>query len=204
MPSFYDLDAESRIALTEEAIKSKSTVMFRWENLYSDKAVGWERRAEIAAGMLADCPSVADMGCGRMTLERYLAPATRYLPVDVVRRDDRTVVVDFNRAPPPLLGAHAAACLGLLEYLHDPEGFLGRLHAGYQILVLSYNVLRDPTLRKQRREHAWVNDYTAIDMMALFAANGWEPADSVSLGGQQMLWKLRRLSTKCSIEPEPR
>jgi hypothetical protein len=193
MSSFYDLDIEDRIALTEDAIENKATMMCRWENLYSERASGWDRRAAIAAGLLADCPSVADMGCGHMSLERYLAPTTSYLPVDVVRRDERTIIVDFNHAPPPLLAAHAAACLGLLEYLHDVEGFLGNLHAGYQILVLSYNPVRDHNLLKQRRAHAWVNDHSVDQMEALFEASNWTAAEAVSLDGHQMLWKLRRV-----------
>jgi len=193
MQSFFDLDIEDRIALTEDAIEQKATVMCRWENLYSDRASGWNHRAAIAAGMLMDCQSVADMGCGHMTLERYLAPATRYLPVDVVRRDERTNVVDFNHAPPPLLATHAAACLGLLEYLHDVEGFLGKLHTGYPVVVLSYNLANGHILLKQRRAHAWVNDYSVDQMAALFEATGWEATEALSLDGHQMLWKLKRV-----------
>jgi len=193
MPSFYDLDAKDRIALTEDAIEKRVTLMCRWENLYSERASGWDRRAAIAAGMLTDCPSVADLGCGHMSLERYLAPTARYLPVDVVRRDERTIIVDFNHAPPPLPAAHAAACLGLLEYLHDVAGFLGHLRTGYQILVLSYNPAHDHSLLQQRRAHAWVNDHSIDQIEALFEADGWAAAEAVSLGGHQMLWKLRRV-----------
>jgi hypothetical protein len=191
--SFYDLDMEDRIALTEGAIEKRATLMRRWETLHIERASGWDRRASIAAGMLTDCPSVADMGCGHMTLERYLSPGTRYLPVDVVRRDKRTIVVDFNRVPPPLLEAHTAVCLGLLEYLYDVEGFLDKLRAGYQILVVSYNPAYDHSLLKHRRAHAWVNDYAVGQIEALFDANGWEAAEALCLDGHQMLWKLTRV-----------
>jgi hypothetical protein len=193
MPSFNDLDIEDRIALTEETIRTKATLFSRWENLYSDRASGWNRRAAVAAGMLTDCPSVVDMGCGHMTLEHYLAPGTCYLPVDVVRRDDRTIVVDFNRAPPPSLAAHAAASLGLLEYLHDEGEFLGKLHSSYRILVSSYHPVRDLDLLKQRRAHAWVNDHSFDRMEELFRANGWNPAETRCLDGGQVLWKLKRI-----------
>ena len=73
--------------------------MERRAALETPEAAGWSKRAALAAEFLGFARSVADLGCGTMTLERYLSEGTRYVPVDVCRRDERTIVCDFNVDP---------------------------------------------------------------------------------------------------------
>jgi len=54
-----------------------------------------------------------------MTLEQFLAPGTTYIPVDVVSREGRTVVVDLDQETLPAFDAESAVALGLLEYVYD-------------------------------------------------------------------------------------
>ena len=170
----------------------KQTLMRRWDNLPLETS-DWTVRALKAAAFLTDCEAVVDLGCGTMILERYLLPTTRYLPVDVVaHRDERTMIVDFNREAPPALDSNAAACLGLLEYLFDVKAFLGSLGQCYRILVVSYNPLEAGNSLTDRRSHAWVNDFPRDHLEELYAATGWEIVKTAQIREGEFLWRLER------------
>lgn len=188
---FYDRSEAERIALTLSAIESRRTMTERWQALGEDESAPWNARAAKAAGWLAGAGAVADLGCGTMILERHLAPDQGYVPVDVVARDARTVVCDFNREPLPPLPATAAACLGLLEYLFEPGDFLGRLAGRFGRAVVSYCVTDAPGAPRQRREHAWVNDLDASGLEALLLRAGWTIEERCPVGELQLLWRLR-------------
>jgi len=190
MPSFYDLDERARIALCVEAMGQKNTLMLRWENLEAENTVSWHARSALAAKLLSDCASVADLGCGGMTLETYLLPGTRYLPVDVTRRDERTLIADFNRQPPPSLEAEGVACLGLLEYLYDAESFLRQLRGHYRVAVVSYNPTDSIAPVPIRRSHAWVNDYSQSEFETAVANSGWTIMECHPISEGQLLWRL--------------
>jgi tetratricopeptide (TPR) repeat protein len=188
---FYELSEQARIALTEQAISTKATLASRWAALAPPEADGWSQRAAGAAQLLAPYSSVADIGCGVMTLERHLGEGVRYVPVDVVRRDDRTRVCDLNAQPLPQLDAEAAACLGLLEYLFDPEGFLRNLRGQCRACVVSYNpVDANHAAISQRRAHGWVNDFSASQLEVLFAVAGWKVDSVQKMDDGQSLWRL--------------
>jgi hypothetical protein len=193
MSDFYDLQPAERVALTDEAMREKRTLLRRWSTLERERTDDWSPRAAAAALMLTDCLAVVDFGCGTMNLERHLSPSVRYLPVDVVKRDERTVIVDFNVDPLPVLESDAAACLGLIEYLYDVPGFLRSLALGYKIAVLSYNPDSGPDSWFQRRSDAWVNDYSQADMEAMILESGWRIASHAQIE-RQLLWRIERQS----------
>ncbi|MCB8877569.1 RRP8 family class I SAM-dependent methyltransferase [Acidisoma silvae] len=192
MIPFYELSLEARLALTEAAMAEKRTLTERWLALATEEASHWDARAAMAAALLADAPSVADFGCGTMGLARHLRPDQRYIPLDVTARDHRTLVCDLNAAPPPETGAVAAACLGLLEYIHDPLALLRALHGQYPVLVVSYCVTDAPGALADRRAHAWVNDFSEAEMTAVFRASGWKPDAGRMVGDLQNLWRLTK------------
>lgn len=190
-PAFYDRGEDERIAMTERAMRDGGTVLERWAVLKQPEAEGWNARAAMAAAWIDDQPAVIDIGCGLMTLERHLRPDQAYFPCDVVQRDARTLVRDLNREPPPRVQAPAAACLGVLEYLHDPSAFMRQLAEAYRICVVSYCITDAPTpIGDRRRAHAWVNDYDRRDIEGLFAAAGWLIERAGMVDGLQALWRL--------------
>jgi hypothetical protein len=191
MQKFYDLTEEEREAITMRAMGEKRSVMERWEALGPDEASGWDQRAAAAARLLADQASVADLGCGTMLLEKHLDPAVRYFPIDIVPRDERTIVCDFNREVSPKTDAESAAILGLLEYLHYPEAFLANLIDQYSVAVISYCTTDAPKPLLSRRSHAWVNDYNCKQLEQIFIDAGWEIFHTEMIDVVQQIWKLR-------------
>ncbi|WP_156967606.1 hypothetical protein [Methylosinus sp. PW1] len=202
---FYDRSEAERTAITKEAIDENRTVMERWAALTAAEAEPWSARAAMAAVWLADECSVADLGCATMTLERYLKPKQKYIPVDVVARDHRTVVCDFNLEAPPPTPAIAAACLGLIEYIHTPTNFMALIGAQYQTTVVSYCVTDAPAAPQNRRANAWVNDFDTASIEGIFHKTGWTISQSRWVDDLQRIWLLHRtLATDDTSELEPK
>jgi len=107
-----------------------------WANL----STKWDRRARMAAEWLQAETAVADIGCGLMTLEPYLARGTRYVPMDLVARDSRTLVFDLGKDRIPPVACGAAALLGVLEYIDDVPFVLEQL-TRFPRSLISYNQL---------------------------------------------------------------
>ena len=189
--TFYDMSEDDRIALTMRAIEEQRTVYERWQTLAGPEAEPWNARASLAARLLQGEAAVADLGCGVMTLERFLAPGTEYLPIDIVARDDRTIVCDFNVEPVTIKPHYAAACLGLIEYILKPDEFIGRLSQICKICVVSYCITDAPKPMSSRRAHAWVNDFSQKEFERLFTEHGWQIERSELVDDLQMMWRLR-------------
>jgi hypothetical protein len=130
---------------------------------WSDLDTRWDGRARLAAEWLQAETGVADIGCGLMTLEPFLPAATTYVPMDLVRRDGRTLVVDLARDRIPEVACSAAVMLGVLEYLDD-IGFVLRQLPRFPKAVISYNhyALNDVlwALGLRRRRVDWARRYS--------------------------------------------
>lgn len=194
---FRELSKAERVALATKAITERRSLIERWADLSLPDAMPWQRRASIVGPLLADCDSVADLGCGVMLLRPFLRPGTRYVPVDIVARDEETVVVDLNQQPLPTLDVDGWAVVGLLEYLFDVPALFRALTG---TVVTTYNPvdLND----RPRLENAWVNSYDTAGLESVFAATGWRIVVRETLGTQR-IWKLTRLAQDDSIPSHP-
>lgn len=112
----------------------------------------WKRRIEVMAAHLINPAVVADFGCGMMWLENFLRPGQKYLPIDYLRRDERTLVLDLNRDSLQNVRADAAFLSGVLEYVQDVPAFAGKLAAlPLKQIVLSYCTTdKHPDIEKRR------------------------------------------------------
>jgi hypothetical protein len=163
----------------------------RWRRLGRAEAEGWVERAAFAAEKLGPVQGVADMGCGWMTLERFLAPGTRYVPIDLVARDDRTIVCDFNEELPPDTGMPAVACLGLLGYLHRPDFFMAELSRLHGRAFVTYKATDAPGRPTNRRKAGLVTDLSASEAERMFVAAGWRIEDAFwNVRPAQVMWLL--------------
>lgn len=137
----------------------------------------WAERARLAGEWLPDGAQVGDIGCGDMAVEDLLRGGS-YHPLDLVRRDHRTTVVDLNTAPIPevfLARIDHALLLGVLEYLAKPEDVLRRLSDAGITLVCSYQ-LAEYSSREVRRREGWFHAYDAAGFPTLLRRCGFEIA----------------------------
>lgn len=165
----------------------------RWLNPAQLEAA-WEPRAVAAAALIPAGTRVADIGCGAMALERHLPFGCTYLPVDLVARDERTIVVDLNvdgLTPNALGNADIIVLLGVWEYLYKPSRLFTELAATRRPIVCSYCPL-DLSPRQDRRALGWVNDLTLQQFIDLAAQYGYFPVVNLRFDNLQHLLKFER------------
>ena len=190
---FYALDADVRRAMTRESIETRTPLLIRWGQINRSWENEWGGRAAIAADWLRPSASVADFGCGGMNLERHLQPAQRYVPLDIVARDHRTIVFDLEKNDLAIVDADAYALLGVIEYLFDVPRVLANLHDKFQHGVISYNICSDGAIER-RLEHGWVNHFSLDDLRSLFERARLEIRRERAIDGSQVLFELASLS----------
>jgi Polysaccharide pyruvyl transferase len=156
----------------------------RWSDT-AQLSVDWDQRAKAVAGWIPAGVRLMDIGCGRMALEPLLTNCT-YWPVDIVRRDERTTVVDLNESELPsrlLQQADYATLLGVLEYMKDPAKLLTSLSAARIKLVCSYQ-LADNSSGETRTNNGWFNAFTAMQFSQLIRDCGYEVEQAKRMGEQ--------------------
>jgi hypothetical protein len=186
---FASLPAAERVRLTRQARAADVPLVERWQQLDLAVSEDWLPRARLAANWLAEARSVADLGCGRMLLETCLGRDQNYVPVDFLPRDNRTMVVDFNKFPLPRIAATHFAGLGLLEYLYRLERFLRWLRAGFAGGVVSFSC-RSSAPRQRRLANGWVNHHTEPEIRALLQRSGFTVRDALEFRPAQLLFLL--------------
>ena len=185
--AYKDLDKEQRIHRNVESVRTRTTLIERWVEMGPKASPGLVERAQIAASFIRPGARVADIGCGAMVLEPHLPQGAHYIPIDCVRRDSRTVVVDLNREPMPSLGLDVIVGLGVLEYLDDVPGFLQQVRCE---AIFTYAPL-EKNPRHRRASSGWFNSYTERDMDILFERAGFDIKQKTICPGRHLLWYLQ-------------
>ncbi|MGH9720880.1 MAG: hypothetical protein ACRD8O_11760 [Bryobacteraceae bacterium] len=130
-----------------------------------------------------------DLGCGAMALERFLPTGCTYSPCDLVRRDERTQVCDFNRGQfPDASRATFAAVLGVLEYVHDWQGFLRKLRGLNLPAVITYCPADLSGL--DRAALGWVNHADLKALVDALHEAGFSIRTSQRIDAHQVLLRL--------------
>jgi hypothetical protein len=184
----------------KSVIAARETDVERWRDPKQLEAA-WEARAVVAAQLIPPGMRVADIGCGAMRLEAHLRFGCTYAPSDVVKRDDRTVVIDLNAGaiPDDFLGnADIVSMLGVWEYLYAPERTFAALARSGKPLVTSYCAI-DLAPQFDRRALGWVNDLTREQFVALAQAHGYHLTLQQQIDAAQYLFKFER--TQVAAQP---
>jgi hypothetical protein len=187
---FGDLAVAERVERTQALIERGLSDHARWAAVDSLKPA-WGERAEVVAAVVGAVPTVLDLGCGRMDLERALAPGVRYIPADLVARDDRTHVCDLNRGEWPDVSAATVTLLGVLEYIFDPAALFKGLADRWPRVVLTYSPA-ELAPGQERRGHGWVNALTSAELVALAQAAGLELQLMVPVEPRQRIFEFVR------------
>ncbi|MDR6288534.1 MULTISPECIES: methyltransferase domain-containing protein [Inquilinus] len=168
-----DRDGEERRRATIEAAKRRATLIDRWAQEDLGKLDSWTERARAAVAHARPGMRVLDIGCGSMALEALLPEGCAYLPLDCVRRDERTIVCDINKEPFPAVDADMAFGLGVLEYIYDLPRFLRRLRLAVPRALLTYHP-QDRNIGRDRWKLGWVNSLNSVELAALLRHAGFK------------------------------
>lgn len=185
-------------------IAMERTDMKRWSKPQSFEAE-WNARAKRAADFIPAAASVLDLGCGMMALEKFLPDSCLYIPSDLVRRDERTILSNFNEGNFPDAAAQQAdfiTLLGVLEYVYDASAFLAHLRCWNRPILLSYCATEAIGETAKRRALGWVNDFSLADLSALFLAAGFSIQREESI--DQIQWLFRLVPGVSALHPTKR
>lgn len=149
-----------------------------------------ERRCRFAARFLRSGLRIIDLGCGRMDVERCLAPSV-YVPVDHVERDARTRLIDPDATPLPaawLDGIELATMLGVIEHLSDPAAVMAGLAARRVALLASYRAVDLPSSNEAFPVADRINAFDVAAVEGLARTAGYRQAFRYVFEGQQAVW----------------
>jgi hypothetical protein len=156
-----------------ELFKRRETDIARWSKS-ENFCQNWSRRSPFAAALCADSDCVCDIGCGLQSLRPLLPAHIKYLPADIAKRTEDTVVCDLNQKELPLeylREADTVTLLGVIEYIFDVPWLLQALRQSIKVLIVSYNPA--DMLATGRRENGWVNDFRLDELVLMINAAGY-------------------------------
>jgi hypothetical protein len=129
----------------------------------------WKNRIALMASYIDIPGSVADFGCGMMWLESFLKEDNSYIPIDYIKRDDRTIVLDLNNNSISQINADIAFLSGVLEYVKDPQKFIFELtDIGFKKIIISYCTLEKFGSISARSDINWVSHESIFSLLTMF------------------------------------
>lgn len=147
--------------------------------------VTWTKRAKAAASLVGQCNYVIDVGGGRGHLKEVLKPK-RYVSIDLDKWTEETVVADLNYGCPILEPCDTIFCLGVIEYIENPDQFLTELHKYGDDMVISYRLKSEGGMPRQ-------NEFTFKEFEDTLLWNHWhivEYKELSSLERVYLVWTL--------------
>ena len=108
--------------------------------------------------------SIMDLGAGHQTLRRKIPSSIEYIPCDIYKHVDSTIIVDFNKGEFYNKKVDVVFCSGIFEYIYDLKQFIKNISKNTNILIGSYHFKDDV----ENRSDIWVNSYSMIDFFKIW------------------------------------
>lgn len=175
----------------------------QWIDMERDKTntidfMRWNRRVKMMAAMISDeSQSVADLGCGMMSLKEYLPDSKDYYPVDYCDRGENNLICDFNRREFPDITVDTVFASGILEHVADYAWFIERMcKAASKEIILSYVCTekgKNETVRSRVQNGYridWVNSLSMDVIIKLFKKNHFLLKYRKQINGDQYAMKF--------------
>lgn len=144
----------------------------------------WASRARFAAKHIRH-QWVSDIGCGRQSLSRYLAPRSIYLPSDIKAWDKNVEVCDLNAGLFPersLALCDVAVLLGVVQRIHDLPKLFVELSRRVEHLAVSYHADRTRDAPSD-----WTHSYSSSGFTSVLCDAGYRVTLQASYG-RQTIW----------------
>jgi asparagine synthase (glutamine-hydrolysing) len=160
----------------------------------------WEERTQRMAEYIRPNQSVVDIGCGEMKLRKYLPANCYYVGLDFQKRDEETVVCNFNNEPLPKIVSNVYFISGALEYAYDPEDLIKQIsRSTNDTIIFSYCLLEDFP-QNIRDGLNWVNSLTEEDIHRILKKNGFTAKNTFKVLGNTVFIAKPRFSFKSIIQ----
>jgi hypothetical protein len=150
--------------------KAKATDFERWskDNVFHEN---WNERTQLLSNFILPNAAIIEFGAGSQVLKTMLTNYKKYVPSDIVKRNEETLVCDLNQ---PLVldlsNFDTVVFSGVLEYVYDINSVFQYLQQN-QIsqVVLSY--CTTDLIASNRKLHGWLSDYSERDLLEIFKVN---------------------------------
>jgi hypothetical protein len=167
----------------------KQSDINRWKEaneLFED----WNERTALLARYVPSNSAVIEFGAGNMSLRNLLPDNCIYIPSDLVKRFEETVVCDLNGPIYIDLSPFDVAIFsGVLEYVFDIETVFEQLQKEIAHVLLSYACADICT--HNRLGNGWLSDYTQDQLLTIFDRFGYQVVDKQEWR-QQMIFNLKK------------
>jgi len=170
----------------------------QWRDIeYFDES--WKIRIRAMSELIEEEKEVMDLGCGKMWLKGYLSDDIKYSGCDYVKRDDDTIVCDFNQGQFPFNAVELIFVSGCLEYVENVEWFIESIAKHCSSLIISYcTVELNPDINA-RKSLGWKNHLTLQQLLEILLLNGFALFRIISAIDGNIVLKLR-ITTKRYID----
>jgi D-ribose pyranose/furanose isomerase RbsD len=167
----------------------KQSDINRWKEakeLFED----WDERTALLASYVPSYSAVIEFGAGNMSLRNLIPENCSYIPSDLVKRFEETVVCDLNLPISIHLSPFDVAVFsGVLEYVFDVDAVFEQLEKEIPQVVLSYACADICT--HNRLGNGWLSDYTQDQLLTIFDRFGYQVVDKQEWR-QQMIFNLKK------------
>ncbi len=161
----------------KDSFANISNSRFRWyfKDLF---AASWnDRTFELYSLLPTGIATIVEFGAGNQFLEQVLPQSINYIPTDIFRRNEATIIFDLNCDDITLSPKGDAAIMsGVLEYLLDVKTVIGNLAKSFRYLAISYNPITENSFIESRIKKGWQNHLTAPQLERIFCENKWQIA----------------------------
>ena len=113
--------------------------------------------------------SIMDLGAGHQTLKRKIPSNIEYIPCDIYKHVDSTIIVDFNKGEFYNKKVDVVFCSGIFEYIYDLKQFIKNISKNTDILIGSYHFIEDA----KNRSDIWVNALSIEDFFQIWHELGY-------------------------------
>jgi hypothetical protein len=190
------------VRIDRDQVLARKTDTARWSDPAAFEAA-WDARAELASHFIPAGAHVLDLGCGNMSLQRFLPHGCSYRGCDLVARDPQTIVCDFNAGGFPTAAAADAdiiSVLGVLEYVTDADAFFTHLKSANCDVVLSYCAV-DLSGSIDRASLGWLNHFSFLDLAELVDRHGFRIASTQPVDSLQIVMRLTAADLRAPTHP---
>ncbi len=161
------MDRNSECARRIASVIRKETDLARWSDA-RNLDPSWGLRSRLVSNYIASSSHLLDLGCGSSLIEKYLDISCKYLPADIILRNDRTVFCNLNESifPSQIHDVDTILMLGVLEYVFDFPLLFSKLATYKKKIIFSYCDVDTSKLRsfQARAAFGWVNSYTCAEI----------------------------------------
>jgi hypothetical protein len=133
----------------------------------------WKERIQKMAFYISPNSTVMDLGCGLEWLKDFLPDNCVYYGCDYKKRNENTILCNFNKKQFPDLDVDVCFVSGCLEYIFDYKWFISRISAISNTCIISYCTTDFFPSPRERGKHHWVNSLKKADIIEIFERSGF-------------------------------